>query len=93
MTRLTIIATIRSRGRLGSRKVFGPSKRTRPIARAAPNVAAIAPCGNDRSTVKACWPAAITTPPFSTPRSPSTRSASQSLRLSGVRLRTLFRSR
>ena len=91
MTRLTIIAMTRSRGRLGCVCVFlGPSKRSRPIARAVPSTAATWPCGSERSTVKASWPAGMTTPPFKTPRRPSTCSAGQWLRLSSVRLRMRF---
>src|SRR5208282_2490589 len=93
ITRLTIIAMTRSRGRLGWRLVLGPSRRSRPIARAMPSTAATWPCGSDRSIVKASWPAGTTTPPFKTPRRPSTCSAGQWLRLSSVRLATLLPSR
>ena len=78
---------------VGLAAFFGPSRRSRPMARAVPSTAATAPCGNERSTVKACWPGGSTTPPFSTPRRPSTCSAGQSHRLSSVRLRMLLPSR
>jgi hypothetical protein len=71
----------------------GAKDTSRPIPRAVPRAAATWPCGRLRVTVKASRSAAMTVPPLSTPRRPSTWTAGQSDRLQRVRLRTLPPSR